>query len=107
MATRDTRENYNNYMRDYYKKNYIKKGDRINNKIDEIVLKIFNTSDNKLKRHDIIKSLVELKQMVKLPKMQFTVPDEIVDFLNDDIKNPLANVKTKQTNDEDTERKTR
>lgn len=95
MATRDTRENYNNYMRDYYKKNYIKKGDRINNKIDEIVLKIFNTSDNKLKRHDIIKSLVELKQMVKLPKMQFTVPDEIVDFLNDDIKNPLANVKTK------------
>lgn len=107
MATRDTRENYNNYMRDYYKKNYIKKGDRINNKIDEIVLKIFNTSDNKLKRHDIIKSLVELKQMVKLPKMDFTVPDEIVDFLNDDIKNPLANVKTKQTNDEDTERKTR
>ena len=95
MATRDTRENYNNYMRDYYKKNYIKKGDRINNKIDEIVLKIFNTSDNKLKRHDIIKSLVELKQMVKLPKIQFTVPDEIVDFLNDDIKNPLANVKTK------------
>lgn len=93
MATRDTRENYNNYMRDYYKKNYIKKGDRINNKIDEIVLKIFNTSDNKLKRHDIIKSLVELKQMVKLPKMEFTVPDEIKDFLNEDIKNPLANVK--------------
>lgn len=93
MATRDTKENYNAYMRGYYKKNYIKKGDRINNKIDEIVLKIFNTSDNKLKRHDIIKSLVELKQMVKLPKMEFTVPDEIKDFLNEDIKNPLANVK--------------
>lgn len=107
MATRDTRENYNNYMRDYYKKNYIKKGDRINNKIDEIVLEIFNASENKLKRHDIIKSLIELKQMVKLPKMEFTVPDEIKDFLNDDIKNPLTNVKTKQTNDEDTERKTR
>lgn len=93
MATRDTRENYNNYMRDYYKKNYIKKGDRINNKIDEIILKIFNAPDNKLKRHDIIKSLIELKQMVKLPKMDFTVPDEIVDFLNEDIKNPLVNVK--------------
>lgn len=91
MATRDTKENYNAYMRDYYKKNNQNKTTRINNKIDEIVLKIFNTSDNKLKRHDIIKSLVELKQMVKLPKMEFTVPDEIVDFLNEDIKNPLAN----------------
>lgn len=93
MATRDTRENYNNYMRDYYKKNYIKKGDRINNKIDEIVLDIFNAPENKLKRYDIIKSLVELKQMVKLPKMEFTVPDEVKDFLNEDIKNPLMNVK--------------
>lgn len=93
MATRDTRENYNNYMRDYYKKNYIKKGDRINNKIDEIVLDIFNAPENKLKRYDIIKSLVELKQMVKLPKMEFTVPDEVKDFLNEDIKNPIVNVK--------------
>lgn len=93
MAIRDTRENYNNYMRDYYKKNYIKKGDRINNKIDEIVMAIFNAPENKIKRHDIIKSLIELKQMTKLPKMEFTVPDEIVDFLNDDIKNPLTNVK--------------
>ena len=93
MATRDTRENYNNYMRDYYRKNYIKKGDRINNKIDEIVMVIFNAPENKIKRHDIIKSLIELKQMAKLPKMEFTVPDEIKDFLNDDIKNPHTNVK--------------
>ena len=102
-----SREAYNAYMRDYYKKNNQNKTTRINNKIDEIVLKIFNTSDNKLKRHDIIKSLVELKQMVKLPKMEFTVPDEIKNFLNKDIKNPLTNVKTKQTNDEDTGGKTR
>ena len=102
-----SREAYNAYMRDYYKKNNQNKTTRINNKIDEIVLKIFNTSDNKLKRHDIIKSLVELKQMVKLPKMEFTVPDEIKNFLNEDIKNPLTNVKTKQTNDEDTGGKTR
>ena len=105
MATRDTRENYNNYMRNYYKKNYVKKGDRINNKIDQIVMAIFNAPDNKLKRHDIIKSLIELKQMAKLPKMKFTVPDEIADFLNEDIKNPLTNVKTKQENDDDTEGK--
>lgn len=102
-----SREAYNAYMRDYYKKNNHNKTTRINNKIDEIVLKIFNTSDNKLKRRDIIKSLVELKQMVKLPKMEFTVPDEIKDFLNEDINNPLTNVKTKQENNEDTERKTR
>ena len=31
--------------------------------------------------------------MVKLPKMEFTVPDEITNFLNEDIKNPLTNVK--------------
>ena len=97
MATRDTRENYNNYMRNYYKKNYVKKGDRINNKIDEIVMNILKAGETKVTKRDIIKSLVELKQMVKLPKMEFTVPDEIADFLNEDIKNPLANVKNKQT----------
>ena len=93
MATRDTRENYNNYMRNYYKKNYVKKGDRINNKIDEIVMNILKAGETKVTKRDIIKSLVELKKMVKLPKMEFTVPDEIVDFLNEDIKNPLTNVK--------------
>ena len=93
MATRDTRENYNNYMRNYYKKNYVKKGDRINNKIDEIVMAIFKAGENKVTKRDIIKSLIELKQMAKLPKMKFTVPDEIADFLNEDIKNPLTNVK--------------
>ena len=92
MATRDTRENYNNYMRNYYKKNYVKKGDRINNKIDEIVMNILKAGETKVTKRDIIKSLVELKQMVKLPKMEFTVPDEIADFLNEDIKNPLTNV---------------
>lgn len=107
MATRDTRENYNNYMRNYYKKNYVKKGDRINNKIDEIVMAILKAGETKVTKRDIIKSLVELKHMVKLPKMKFTVPDEIADFLNEDIKNPLTNVKTKQTNDEDTEGKNR
>lgn len=93
MATRDTRENYNNYMRNYYKKNYVKKGDRINNKIDEIVMNILKAGETKVTKRDIIKSLVELKQMVKLPKMEFTVPDEIANFLNEDIKNPLMNVK--------------
>ena len=93
MATRDTRENYNNYMRNYYKKNYVKKGDRINNKIDEIVMAIFKAGETKVTKRDIIKSLVELKQMAKLPKMEFTVPNEIADFLNEDIKNPLTNVK--------------
>ena len=97
MATRDTRENYNNQMRNYYKKNYVKKGDRINNKIDEIVMNILKAGETKVTKRDIIKSLVELKQMVKLPKMEFTVPDEIADFLNEDIKNPLTNVKNKQT----------
>ena len=93
MATRDTKENYNNYMRNYYKKNYVKKGDRINNKIDEIVMNILKAGETKVTKRDIIKSLVELKKMVKLPKMEFTVPDEIADFLNEDIKNPLMNTK--------------
>ena len=107
MATRDTKENYNAYMREYYKKNNQNKTTKINNKIDEIVLEIFNAGETKVTKRDIIKSLVELKQMVKLPKMKFTVPDEIADFLNEDIKNPLTNFKTKQTNDEDTEGKNR
>ena len=93
MATRDTKENYNAYMRDYYKKNNQNKTTRINNKIDEIVMNILKAGETKVTKRDIIKSLVELKQMVKLPKMEFTVPDEIADFLNEDIKNPLMNVK--------------
>ena len=88
-----SKEKYNEYMRNYYKKNYVKKGDRINNKIDEIVMNILKAGETKVTKRDIIKSLVELKQMVKLPKMEFTVPDEIADFLNEDIKNPLTNVK--------------
>ena len=98
MATRDTRENYNNYMRNYYKKNYVKKGDRINNKIDEIVMAILKAGETKVTKRDIIKSLVELKKMVKLPKMEFTVPDEIANFLNEDIKNPLMNTKFENKN---------
>ena len=93
MATRDTKENYNAYMRDYYKKNNQNKTTRINNKIDEIVMNILKAGETKVTKRDIIKSLVELKQMVKLPKMEFTVPDEIKDFLKEDIKNPLMNVK--------------
>ena len=99
MATRDTRENYNNYMRNYYKKNYVKKGDKINNKIDDIVMNILKAGETKVTKRDIIKSLVELKQMVKLPKMEFTVPDEIKDFLNEDIKNPLMNTKFENKNE--------
>ena len=105
MATRDTKENYNAYMRDYYKKNNQNKTTKINNKIDEIVMNILKAGETKVTKRDIIKSLVELKKMVKLPKMEFTVPDEIKDFLNEDIKNPLMNVKTKQANYEDTEGK--
>ena len=93
MATRDTKENYNAYMRDYYKKNNHNKTTKINNKIDEIVMAIFKAGENKVTKRDIIKSLIELKQMAKLPKMKFTVPDEIANFLNEDIKNPLMNTK--------------
>ena len=93
MATRDTKENYNAYMRDYYKKNNQNKTTKINNKIDEIVMNILKAGETKVTKRDIIKYLVELKQMVKLPKMEFTVPEEIKDFLNEDIKNPLINTK--------------
>ena len=105
MATRDTKENYNAYMRDYYKKNNQNKTTKINNKIDEIVMNILKAGETKVTKRDIIKSLVELKQLVKLPKMEFTVPDEIANFLNEDIKNPLMNVKNKQENYENTEGK--
>ena len=93
MATRDTKENYNAYMRDYYKKNNQNKTTKINKKIDEIVMNILKAGETKVTKRDIIKSLLELKQMAKLPKMEFTIPDEIADFLNEDIKNPLTNVK--------------
>ena len=101
MATRDTKENYNAYMRDYYKKNNQNKTTKINNKIDEIVMNILKAGETKVTKRDIIKSLVELKQMVKLPKMEFTVPDEIADFLNEDIKNPLMNTKIENKNEND------
>ena len=89
-----TKEKYNEYMRNYYKKNNnTGKNAQALNKIDEIVMDIFKLPENKTKRQEIIKSLIELKDIVKLPKMEFTVPDEITDFLNEDIKNPLMNTK--------------
>ena len=89
-----SKEKYNEYMRNYYKKNNnTGKNAKALNKIDEIVMDIFKLPENKTKRQKIIKSLIELKDIVKLPKMEFTVPDEIVGFLNEDIKNPLTNVK--------------
>lgn len=89
-----SKEKYNEYMRNYYKKNNnAGKNAQALNKIDEIVMDIFKLPENKTKRQEIIKSLIELKDIVKLPKMEFTVPDEIMDFLNEDIKNPLTNVK--------------
>ena len=89
-----SKEKYNEYMRNYYKKNNnTGKNAKALNMIDEIVMDIFKLPENKTKRQEIIKSLIELKDTVKLPKMEFTVPDEIVDFLNEDIKNPLMNTK--------------
>ena len=89
-----SKEKYNEYMRNYYKKNNnTGKNAKVLNMIDEIVMNIFKLPENKTKRQEIIKSLIELKDTVKLPKMKFTVPDEIADFLNEDIKNPLTNVK--------------
>ena len=88
-----TKEKYNEYMRNYYKNNNNGKNTKAINKIDEIVMDIFKLPENKTKRQEIIKSLIELKDIVKLPKMEFTVPDEITDFLNEDIKNPLMNTK--------------
>ena len=89
-----SKEKYNEYMRNYYKKNNnAGKNAQALNKIDEIVMDIFKLPENKTKRQEIIKSLIELKDIVKLPKMKFTVPDEIANFLNEDIKNPLMNTK--------------
>lgn len=89
-----SKEKYNEYMRNYYKKNNnTGKNAQALNKIDEIVMDIFKLPENKTKRQEIIKSLIELKDIVKLPKMKFTVPDEIANFLNEDIKNPLMNTK--------------
>ena len=97
-----SKEKYNEYMRNYYKKNNnVGKNAQALNKIDEIVMDIFKLPENKTKRQEIIKSLVELKDIVKLPKMKFTVPDEITDFLNEDIKNPLMNTKIENKNEND------
>lgn len=94
-----SKEKYNEYMRNYYKNNNNGKNTQVLNKIDEIVMDIFNLPENKSKRQEIIKSLIVLKDMVKLPKMKFTVPDEITDFLNEDVKNPLMNTKMKTKNE--------
>lgn len=88
-----SKEKYNEYMRNYYKNKNNGKNTQVLNMIDEIVMEIFKTHNDNDKKKKIIKYLIELKQMVKLPKMKFTVPDEITDFLNEDIKNPLMNTK--------------
>ena len=97
-----SKEKYNEYMRNYYKKNNnAGKNTQALNKIDEIVMDIFKLPENKTKRQEIIKSLIELKDIVKLPKMEFTVPEEITNFLNEDIKNPLMNTKIENKNEND------
>ena len=97
-----SKEKYNEYMRNYYKKNNnTGKNAKALNMIDEIVMNIFKLPENKTKRQEIIKSLIELKDIVKLPKMKFTVPDEIANFLNEDIKNPLMNTKIENKNEND------
>ena len=68
MATRDTKENYNAYMRDYYKKNNQNKTTKINNKIDEIVMNILKAGETKVTKRDIIKSLVELKRWLNFQR---------------------------------------
>lgn len=88
-----SKEKYNEYMRNYYKKYNNGKNVKVLNMIDEIVMEIFKARENKVSQRDLILKLIKLKNMVKLPKMEFTVPDEIVDFLNEDIKNPLMNTK--------------
>ena len=89
-----SKEKYNEYMRNYYKKNNnAGKNAKALNMIDEIVMDIFKLPENKTKRQEIIKSLIELKDIVKLPKIEFIVPEEIANFLNEDIKNPLMNTK--------------
>lgn len=93
-----SKEKYNEYMRNYYKNNNNGKNTQVLNKIDEILMDIFNAGKNNITKRDIIKSLIELKDMVKLPKMKFTVPDEITDFLNEDIKNLLMNTKIENKN---------
>ena len=94
-----SKEKYNEYMRNYYKNNNVCKNTKALNKIDEILMDIFKLPENKTKRQEIIKSLIELKDIVKLPKMEFTVPEEITDFLNEDIKNPLINTKIENKNE--------
>ena len=97
-----SKEKYNEYMRNYYKKNNnTGKNAKALNMIDEIVMDIFKLPENKTKRQEIIKSLIELKDIVKLPKMEFTVPEEITNFLNEDIKNPLMNTKIENKNEND------
>ena len=60
-----SKEKYNEYMRNYYKKNNnAGKNVQALNKIDEIVMDIFKLPENKTKRQEIIKSLIELKQYI-------------------------------------------
>mgnify|MGYP005759814295 CR=1 FL=1 len=94
-----SKEKYNEYMRNYYKKYNNGKNVKVLNMIDEIVMEIFKARENKVSQRDLILKLIKLKNMVKLPKMEFTVPDEIVDFLNEDIKNPLMNTKNENKNE--------
>lgn len=94
-----SKEKYNEYMRNYYKKYNNGKNVKVLNMIDEIVMEIFKARENKVSSRDLILKLIKLKNMVKLPKIEFTVPDEIKDFLNEDIKNPLMNTKNENKNE--------
>lgn len=88
-----TQEEFNAYMRDYYKKNNQTKTSKVNNKIDEIMKFVLDSEENPQTKRDLIEMLFDLKTMVKKPKMEFKVPEEIEKFLFEPVRNPLMNVK--------------
>lgn len=78
MATRDTKENYNAYMREFYRKRAREKYDRLSNKFRLL-------SDETIKQHnaELNQMLADLGEVINEtlpPKYKFEVPSDLLAF---------------------------
>lgn len=91
MATRDTRENYRaymkTYMREYYKKHSITKKAKLLNQINVIKKVVYNDEE----KTKILSGLNKLEDIINLPKYNYEAPDDITDFLNEDVSYSFNN----------------
>lgn len=82
-----SKERYNEYMRNYYRSQKMAKFDTVKNNLRVL----FDYATRKNDKH-LVKDIINLHNSVNnviLPKYKFEVPQDILDFLDEEIPNSI------------------